>query len=77
MLGALVRHDSCCCSSVSEPVLTAVFCNGLMWHKLCFLTASVRNVGPEALCCEGLLGTILAAVRVFRNRSSQLFSAMG
>ena len=52
MLGGLVRHDSCCCSNVSEPV-------------------------PEALCWEGLLGRILAAVRVFRNRSSQLVSAMG
>ena len=42
----LLGIDSCCCSSVSEPVLTAVFCNGLMWHKLCFLRASVRNVRP-------------------------------
>ena len=45
-MGGLVGHDSCCYSSVSEPVLTAVFCNGLMWHKLCFLRASVRNVRP-------------------------------
>ena len=50
MLGGLVGHDSCCCSSVSEPVLTAVFCNGLMWHKLCFLRASVRNVRPLRRC---------------------------
>ena len=51
MLGGLVRHDSCSCSSVSAPV-------------------------REALCWEGGLGTIPAAVRVFWNRSSQLVSAM-
>ena len=57
---------------------TAVACGG-GWFGLSsfFLGRQYATLGPEALCWEGLLGTILAAVRVFRNRSSQLFSAMG
>ena len=83
MLGGLVGHDSCCCSSVSEPSLMALLWRVLMcgggWFGLSssFLGRQYATLGPEALCWEGLLGTIPAAVRVFRNRSSQLFSAMG
>ena len=55
MLGGLVGHDSCCCSSVSEPSLMALLWRVLMcgggWFGLSpfLLGRQYATLGPEAL----------------------------
>ena len=57
------------CFGTSQWTLKAGFCNGV-WQKLCFFRASVRDVRDSgALCWEGMLGTIPAAVRLFPNQA--------
>ena len=71
-LGRHVGHDSCCCSAVSEPangLSKLVSAIGRCGISFVFFGASVRDVRDSgALCWEGMLGTIPAAVRLFRNQ---------
>ena len=68
VLGRHVGHDSCCCSAVSEPA------NGL--SKLVSAMGCAKTfvfLGRQCATLEirdaGLLGTIPAAVRLFRNQA--------
>ena len=71
-LGRHVGHDSCCCSAVSEPangLSKLVSARGRCGRSFVFLgrqyaTLEIRG----ALRWEGMLGTIPAAVRLFRNQ---------
>ena len=71
-LGRHVGHDSCCCSAVSEPangLSKLVSAIGRCGISFVFFRASVRDVRDSgALCWEGMLGTIPASVRLFRNQ---------
>ena len=49
----------------------------LVWQNLCFLRASVGDVRHFGGCAWVLPGTIPAAVRPFRNRSSELMVCDG